>query len=417
MKEQLLQYVWKHRLFPTPPLFTTSGERLEVLDPGLWNHDAGPDFFNAKVVIGGQTWVGNVEVHLKASDWLRHGHQADKAYDNVVLHVVGEADAEVTLPSGRTLPQFILAAPQEVVKSFDHLMAQEAYPPCFQVIPHITPVKVHAWLNALSVERLEQKTRRIDQWLHQTGGDWERTFFIALSRAMGFGVNSEAFEQWAVAIDLTKVGKHRDQKEQVEAFFLGMSGLLDLFPLERISGWTDKERALLWIREWQFLRNKFCLTPLNGTQWKYLRMRPQNFPHVRLLQLARLFHEGHLSLAAFLSASDATGIRSLFHEALPHLQTTSLNLLLVNAAAPMLFAHGRSHGNDSRMELAFTLLESLPAESNRITRSWRQASLAVDSAADSQALIQLRTCYCDHRDCLRCRFGAEYLSTSSSSTL
>ena len=414
MTEQLLQYTWKHRLFPTP-LLTTRGERLEVLDPGLWNHDSGPDFFNAKIIIGGQEWVGNVEVHLKSSDWLRHGHQEDKAYDNVVLHVVGEADTDVQLASGRVLPQTVIAAPQDVAESFSALMAQEAYPPCYRIIPRIPALKVHAWLNALTVERLQQKTERIDRWLQQTGGDWERTFFIALARGLGFGINSDAFAAWAAGIDLSQVGKHRDNLEQVEAFFLGTAGLLPR-ALKAAEGKAGSSSAVLWQREWNFLQSKFGLTSLPPEQWRYLRLRPQNFPHVRLLQLARLYHEAHLALSPLLQTPDADAVRQLFATALPQLQKTSITLLLVNVAAPILFAHGRSHNDYGRMERAFALLESLPAENNNITRSWRLASLTVVSAADSQALIQLRHAYCDRRDCLRCRFGAEYLAQNPSNS-
>lgn len=191
LMEQLLQYVWKHRMLPLTPLTTVEGERVEVLDPGLWNHDAGPDFFNAKLRIGTQDWVGNVEVHLRSSDWYRHGHEDDLAYENVVLHVVGEADREVTTPSGRPLPQIVLTVPAEVEANFRQLMAEEAYPPCYRVIPTLPTVKVRSWLNALTVERLEQKIERIDALLQRTGGDWERVLFVTLARTLGFGVNSD----------------------------------------------------------------------------------------------------------------------------------------------------------------------------------------------------------------------------------
>lgn len=405
LMEQLLQYVWKHRMLPLTPLTTVEGERVEVLDPGLWNHDAGPDFFNAKLRIGTQDWVGNVEVHLRSSDWYRHGHEDDLAYENVVLHVVGEADREVTTPSGRPLPQIVLAVPAEVEANFRQLMAEEAYPPCYRVIPTLPSVKVRSWLNALTVERLEQKIERIDTLLQRTGGDWERVLFVTLARALGFGVNSDAFEQWAAMIDLTQVGKHRDQLEQVEAFFLGTAGLLERAHGEGI----DEARRALWEREWRFLCSKFGLKTSDTLRWKYMRMRPQNFPHVRLLQLARMYHEGRASLSRLVAARDVEGIREMFHEALPQLQATSLDLLLINTAAPVLFAHGRQHDCEERMDMAFKLLESVRAESNYITRAWRQAGLSVSTAADSQALIQLRKRYCDRRDCLRCRFGAEYL--------
>lgn len=396
--ERLLHYTWKHRLFPTLPLTTTCGERVDVLDPGLWNHDAGPDFFNAKVQIGQQVWVGNVEMHQRSSDWERHHHGDDGAYSNVVLHVVGTADCEVTTPEGRLLPQLVLPVPDHVRHNFQALMREEAYPACYQIIPSIPALKVHSWMSALTVERLAQKTERISHWHQRTGGDWERTFFITLARALGFGVNSDTFEQWAATIDLTQIGKHRDQLEQVEAYFLGTAGLL-----ERASA------SALIEREWRFLSHKFGLEPHPELPWKYLRMRPQNFPHVRVLQLAALYHGAKVSISALINADSSEEIKLLLHESLPTLGPSTLNLLLINAAAPILFAYGQAHEREDLTERAFAILESAPAEQNYITRSWKLAGLNVKHAADSQALIQLRKRYCDRRDCLRCRFGAEYI--------
>lgn len=400
MKEKLLHYVWKHRLFPSEPLTTVDGERVEVLDPGLWNHDAGPDFFNAKLMVAGEHWAGNVELHLKSSDWARHNHQADTAYDNVVLHVVNEVDSEVFTASGRRLPQLRLAIPEQVERNFCELMAEEAYPPCYRIIPSVPKVSVNAWLSALTVERLEQKTLRIEQYLTRTGGDWERAFFITLARALGLGVNSDAFEHWAASIDLLQAGKHRDQLLQVEAFFLGMAGLLER---------CKDSQSDLRQREWNFLRNKFSLTSMDPAMWRYLRMRPQSFPHVRIMQMASLFHEGRLTLSALLQASGADSVRTLLAESLTALQASTIDILVINAAAPILFCHGRSHDNEQHTDLAFELLEQTRAESNFITRCWRQAGLSVSHAADSQALIQLRRQYCDRKDCLRCRFGALYM--------
>lgn len=405
--EQLLHYVWKHRLYPAGTLRTAAGEPLEVIDPGLWNHDAGPDFFNAKVRIGEHLWVGNVEIHQRSSDWYRHNHQDDVAYENVVLHVVAETDMDVRMNEGRLLPQFVMQVPDHVRDNFHHLMEEESYPPCYKVIPEIPIVKVHAWLNALTVERLAQKTERINHWLQRTHGDWERTYYIILARAIGLGVNSDAFEQWAARIELSQIGKHRDHLEQVEAYFLGMGGLLE----RACTAPENAERATLWQREWKFLCAKFSIAEQPSLPWKYLRMRPQSFPHVRLLQMARLFHEGRTTLSRLLGANGVEAIRNYYHEALPSLQTTTLDILLINVAAPMLFAYGRSHSDEQREDSAFAILENVKAERNHIMRSWQKAGLEVASAADSQALLQLRLRYCDRKDCLRCRFGAEYMRT------
>lgn len=422
--EILLHYVWKHKLFPLGPLTTVDGQEVDVIDPGLHNRHQGPDFFNAKVKIGGTLWVGNVEIHDAASDWYRHRHDADEAYDNVVLHVVERSDMTVQTQQGRTLPQLVLEVPETVRQNYAELLAEEAYPPCYRVIPDVPTLTAHSWLNALTIERLEAKTNRILSYLQQTEGDWERTFFVTLARNFGFGTNADAFEQWALQLPPRTIAKHRDNALQVEAAFFGQAGLLDddLVPEERRD---DYYRCLQG--EYAFLAHKFSLTPMNPRLWKFLRMRPQNFPHVRLAQLSTLYHTGHTDLSLLLEGQTREDFHRLFRTATsPYwethyqfgmasaahskaLQTTSLDLIIINTVAPMLFAYGQQHMDDARCQRAFDLLESVPPERNFITRSWAKAGLTADNAADSQALIQLKREYCDPKDCLRCRFGGEYL--------
>lgn len=396
--EMLLHYVWQHRMFPLGPLTTTDGQTLEIIDPGLHNYGAGPDFSGAKIRIGGQLWAGNVEIHLRASDWYRHHHDTDVAYDSVVLHVVGTKDCEVTATTGRVLPTFVLPVPTAVEDNYRELLAEEAYPPCYRVIPQLSRLEVHSWMSALTVERLETKTQRIEHWLKETTGDWERTFFIILSRAFGFGTNADAMERWAALINPQHIGKHRDNLEQVKAFFLGMADLLD----------ADDD---ICYREWRFLRSKFDLTPLPRSVWKMGRLRPQNSPQVRLAQLAELYHAHRLDFSRVRETKDIAAMRQLLTATGGGytLSDASTDLLIINAIAPILFAYGRSHGDEELTERAFELLEDIKAESNAITRSWAKAGITSQHAADSQALIELRTHYCDRKDCLRCRFGAEYL--------
>lgn len=422
--EKLLHYVWQHKLYAAAPLTTDDGEAVEILDPGLHNHDAGPDFFNAKVRIGGVLWVGNVELHKNSADWFRHRHHEDEAYDNVVLHVVSQMDKRVTTRAGREVPQIEMAVPDQLRHCYAELLAEEAFPPCYRVIPHIALPSVRGWLSALTVERLEEKTHRIELLLRQAGGDWEQAAFATLARNFGFGVNSEIFERWALSLPLSAAGKHRDNEFQLEALFLGQAGLLsdEAVPIAR----RDEHFRRLQ-SEYSFLAHKFGLTPLPMKAWRFLRMRPQNFPHVRLSQLVRLYHRGSVNLSTIIDAADTNSLRALLtteatdywqrhycfgEESTPSrktLQASSLDLLLINTVAPLLFAYGRSRFDESLCERAFALLEEVKAERNHITRSWEKAGLQVPSAADSQALIQLRKHYCDRRDCLRCRFGAEYL--------
>ena len=200
--EQLLHYVWKHKLFPLTALCTTSGKPVEVIDPGLHNRNAGPDFFNAKVKIDGTLWVGNVEIHDKASDWYVHRHDKDERYDNVVLHVCGCVDTEAKNSKGEALTQMALDIPDKVMKNYRELLSVDQYPPCYQIIPSLTSLTVHAWMNALQTERLEQKTNAIEDRVRRCNGDWENAYFVTLARNFGFGVNGDAFEAWANALPL-----------------------------------------------------------------------------------------------------------------------------------------------------------------------------------------------------------------------
>ena len=422
--ENLLHYVWQHKLFPLKPLTTVQGKSVEVIDSGLHNTNSGPDFFNAKVRIDGTLWVGNVEIHEQASDWFRHKHEQDPAYENVILHVVGHSDMEIPTKHGDTLPQLQLPIPENVQTNYLELFAEEAFPPCYRVIPDIPTFTVHSWMSALTTERLEDKTRRIEQWLQRTENDWERTFFITLARNFGFGTNSDAFEEWATHIPLMAIGKHRDDLFQIEAFFFGQAGLLDnkmVAPDRRDDHFTKLQK------EYQFLAHKFSLTPMDAKLWRFLRLRPQNFPHLRLSQLVNLYFNQRTDFSHLLEANSIEALCGLFSTSVtPYwenhytfgeestkqskiLQPASLRLLVINTAVPLLFAYGKYHMDEERCEMAFELLEKLPAEQNFITRSWQKAGIVVDNAADSQALIQLRKNYCDRKDCLRCRFGCEFL--------
>jgi len=422
--EKLLHYVWQHRLLPAAPLLTDDGRRAEVIDPGLHNSDAGPDFFNAKVRLGDTLWVGNVEIHERSSDWYRHGHDADAAYDNVVLHVAAVIDGPVRTRAGQTVPQVRVEAPPALLAHYRELLEEEAYPPCYRAIPDIPALTVRGWLNALTVERLEEKTERIEALLRRTGGDWERTFFVTLARNFGFGINNEAFEEWALGIPPSAAGKHRDDAFQLEALFFGQAGLLgaDSVKPERQDDYFRRLQG-----EYAFLSHKFDLHPMDARRWRFLRLRPQNFPHVRLSQFVSLYHRRCVDFSRLLDAPDAAALKALLAtQATPYwethyafggesapqakaLQEKSLDLLLINTAAPMLFAYGRSRLDEALCERAFALLEATRAEQNFITRSWKKAGIGVDNAADSQALFRLRKHYCDRKDCLRCRFGAEYL--------
>lgn len=401
--ERLLHYVWKYRLLPVATLVTTDGQELEVIDPGLHNRDQGPDFFNAKVRLGGTLWAGNVEVHLRSSDWYRHGHDTDPAYNSVVLHVVGEVDGEVTTAEGKTLPQVRIDIPERIRQSYDELCRTEDYPRCHRIIPSVPTLKVHQWMDALLVERLKERSEQVAARAERTGGDWERATFVTLCRSFGFGLNGDSFERWAMRIPLQAAGKHRDDLFQVEALFLGMAGLTD--DVGTLRGEQEAERLR---QEFAYLQHKFSLDePLQRSDWRFLRTRPGNFPSVRIMQIAELYHRGKVQMSRLLEAKSAAELQ----ECLAVRGTTagSRRLLIINTVVPLLFAYGRHIGDEDICQRAVRLLEELPAENNYILRQWQACGLHVLTAADSQALIQLKRQYCDRTDCLRCRFGYEFL--------
>jgi len=427
--EALRHYVWKHKQFPLQELKTTDGEPVEVLDPGLHNRDSGPDFFNAKVRIGRTLWVGNVEIHDKSSDWYLHGHDKDPRYDNVILHVSGDIDTQVMNTQGQYIRQLQLDIPAHISDHYDELQQTDSYPPCYQVIPELSPLMVHAWMAALQTERLEQKTEAIRKRAELAGGSWEDAYFVTLARNYGFGINGDVFELWARHIPLNALGRHQDDLFQIEALFMGQAGLLEL---EAIPEYYQKdalnEGYFAKLRnEYLYLAHKLSLKPIDFHLWRFLRLRPQNFPHIRISQLANLYYQQKIKLSQLVECETIEQIKSLLASQVTpywethytfgstsaksekHLTYGSLNLLVINTAIPMLFAFGRHRSKEMLCDRAFDLLEQLKAENNYIIRMWQQVGLEVRTAGDSQALIQLKKSYCDKKDCLRCRFGYEYL--------
>ena len=401
--ERLLHYVWKHKILPLKPLITEDGQTLEVIDPGLHNHNQGPDFFNAKIRLGGTVWPGNVEVHLRSSDWYRHSHNSDPAYNSVILHVVGEIDGEVRTQDGKTLPQVRLDIPESIRQRYEELQKTEDYPRCHRIISSIPSIKVHQWMDALLVERLKERSELVAARAERTGGDWERATFVTLSRSFGFGLNGDAFERWAMRIPLSAAGKHRDDLFQIEALFLGMAGLI-----AEVQAVRNEQEVLRLQQEFDFLKHKFSLgDAMQKADWRFLRTRPRNFPFMRILQIAELYHSGRAQMSSLLEAKSVEELQECL--AIKGMTAASRRLLIINTVVPLLFAYGRHISDEDICQRACRLLEELPAENNYILRQWKECGLEVSTAADSQALIQLKRQYCDRIDCLRCRFGYEYL--------
>ena len=399
--EKLLHFAWKHKILPLRPLLTTEGESVEVIDPGQANRNQGADFFNAKVKIGQTVWAGYVEIHVKASDWFRHGHHEDARYNNVVLHVVQTADAQAVTQDGKALPTLQIDFPAHMLTRYQELCQTDDYPRCHRVVASIPSLKVHSWMEQLLAERLDGKSARILKRVKESRGDWEQAAFATLARNFGFGINGELLEEWAAHVPLAAAAKHRNNLLQVQALFLGTAGLIGhLGPHDG----CDAQKAEA---EYAYLAHKFSLPAPPPFLWRYLRTRPYNFPHLRILQLAAIFHHGGAQLHALLAASDTALLQRCLQGA--PLSVSAIRLIAINTVAPLLYAYGQAQGNDTLVSRAMDLLESLPAENNYIIRQWSACGLEAGTAAHSQALIQLKREYCDRYDCLRCHFGYEYL--------
>lgn len=427
--EALLQYVWKHRMFASEGLRTTDGRGVEVVAVGVQNTDGGPDFWNARVRIEGVLLAGSVEIHSRSRDWYVHGHDKDKAYDGVALHVVEVADCDVRTTTGRVLPQLAICVPENLEHDYEDLRVADRRPPCYSILDKLPPIMVRGWLERLQVERLERKTADALDRLRLRGGDWAGAYFATLARGFGFGVNGDAFELWGIRVPLNQIAHHLDDPFQVEAMFLGLAGLLDLEAMDvrrRTAACGDP--YFTRIRdEWEYLRHKFSMEPVAASVWRFLRLRPQGFPHIRISQLARLHGMGHTALSCLLDCKSVDDVLCLYatessdywlshyafgmerKSATRKLSKGSLRLLAVNVAAPVAFAYGRHNGDRRLCQRALDWLECLPAESNHIINMWRECGIDAGSAGDSQALVQLKTRYCDPRECLRCRFGYEFI--------
>lgn len=414
--EKLYQYLWKNRMLGRDEFTLVDGRRVHVLDFGRLNTDSGPDFFNAKIkelsrpagagAAGNEStvWAGNVELHVNASDWFRHGHHTDPAYDGVILHVVACDDARVCRRSGAVIPQLIITLPDGFMTLYSAMTVPEADIRCRPHLDSISRLYRDDWLESLAVERIQAKSERIIRILETTGNDWEQAAFVTLARALGFGLNSEPFEMLARSLPLRVIHKHSDDLQAIEALLFGQAGMLDpyLYP--------DDPAYQRLCREYGFLNVKYGLTPVS-TIWKGSRMRPQNSPQRRIKYLAKMCLGGFSLLRRIIDNSgDLESMRRLFTTA--DMTPASSDLLIINCAAPLLLAYSRMRGDERLEDAAIAMLAALPAERNAITKSWESVGIRADNAWRSQALIQLRKEYCDAGKCLYCRFGYRHLKSA-----
>lgn len=415
MTEEFLQFIWKHRLFENDNLFSTRGDKLEIIDVGRHNHDAGPDFFGAQIRINNILWAGNIEVHLKSSLWYQHEHHKDPAYDNVILHVVVDDDTNVIVGDNRELPCLILTFDQNLLKNYNFLMSSANWIPCYHEICTVEKFFIRNWLDRMILERLERKSMDVVKVLELNKNSWEETFYQIVVRYFGMKVNADPFQQLAQVLPLKVLARQKNSLLQIEALLFGQAGMLN-------ESHTDEYCKMLQA-EYQFLADKYKLKALPAHRWKWLRLRPGNFPTIRIAQLAALIYKSSSLFSKILACTDYKSITELFDVEVSkywknhyqfgvesknrnkRLGSMAIQSIVINSVVPVLFSYGEVSGKEYLKERVLQLLENIPAEKNSIISQWEKCGVQVDSSWSSQALLQLKMNYCDKYRCLQCEFG------------
>jgi hypothetical protein len=424
MKEDFLHYVWQHQYFDKADLRTSAGEEVTVLKPGFRNADAGPDFPGARVRIGEVEWNGAVEIHLRASDWARHKHQTDAKYDQVILHVVLTNDAPVHRTNGTLVPTLALEARllPGLLRRYEELVeAPPASPiPCAPLLGQVASLTKTMMRERTLLERVERKADTLMALHQHLEQDWEATAWHALAAAFGFQKNTEPLARLAKALPLAVLRRHRHDLHQLEALVFGQAGFL----VENEETAAD-DYIIALRKEYDFLRHKYALgaTALAAHEWNYLRLRPANFPPVRLGQLTGLLHARPALFEALLTAADVSALLAFFRAPAPRYWQThyrpgragkvpglgigSIQLLIINVVVPLRVAYARHTGQDALIESSVNLLAELPAEHNQYTDLYAQLGFECRTAADSQGLLALYQGYCLPRRCLHCSIGSQ----------
>lgn len=425
MTEEYLWYVWKFRLLKRKELHTTTGEILTIQKPGDHNTDSGPDFFNARLTIGPTSWAGNVEVHVRSSDWYKHNHEEDPAYDSIVLHVVHEDDMPVKRSQGEPIPTLEL---KDLIhpKSYRRYLEFRSscdWVACEKDLADADPFLVDGWLDRLVAERLERKANSLRESLIQCKQDWDEVFYRHLCRGFGHKVNADPFEMLARHVPFTVLRKHRDSRFQTEALLFGTAGFLEL------NFKSDYPSALK--KEFEFLRKKFPVIPMTAASWKFMRLHPPGFPTFRISQLAAFLHVHPRPFSGILEIESLEEAMALFQvEAGPYwrehyrferkskevtarrIGEQMVGTLLINTIVPLLFLYGKEMGEERFCDRALHWLEQLPEENNTVIRKWHSAGVSSRNAYRSQGLLQLKNEYCLRKRCLDCRIGNQLLQKS-----
>lgn len=425
MTESFLHYCWQFQYFNRAGLATTEGNTVSIFDPGQHNMHAGPDFFQARIKIGDLEWVGSVEIHILSSGWADHKHSKDKMYENVILHVVWKDDKPVKRTDDSLLPTLELKdrIPEDLLLHYKQLIYNPAPIPCSAVFDRVDYVQKLSMLDKVLIERLEFKGELILKMLQRNNNDWAETAYQQLMKNFGFKVNTEPFQQLSLSLPFKVLLRHSDKIEHVEALLFGQAGFLDKDNSEPYYRMLQREYDLLSkkyrLREKQLIRE----------QWRFLRLRPANFPTLRIAQIASFIHRRKNFFSSILSAESGKVLKDIFHtrqsdywmhhyhffkmqdHEIATLGDASIDNLIINSVVPLLVAYGKSKNNLVHVHRAMDILQSLHAESNMITKRWKDLGLQIRSAFDSQAAVQLYNNFCVKRRCLDCTIGVSIINS------
>ncbi len=417
-KEDLLQYLWKLQKFDRQLLKTSNEEELIINHPGYHNFNSGPDFLQGIVTIDNTRWVGSIEIHIKSSDWIQHKHSQDPAYANVILHVVYIHDAEITYPDGTVIPTLSLneRISNEIIEKYGRLMLAQDWVACSNFLPEVSQIIKSQWLERMSIERLETKTLEILESLHVHQNNWDLIAYKFIAKHLGYKVNNQAFERLFEQTKFDVIMKHQSSLFQLEALIFGQAGFLDK---------TADEYSLKLRKEYKHLKNKYKLEGIKNHEWKFSRMRPLNFPTIRLAQLCALIHARGRIFQKILSKTSVKELEELLL-AIPSdywethyrfgvesklikkkIGKNSIQTLIINAIVPLLFCYGIKTQNQQVKDKSISFLQALKVEKNKVINAWRDSGFKGENAADGQALLHLKKEYCDKYQCLRCSIGNE----------
>ena len=426
MKEDFLHYVWRFKKFEFLNLITTNGHQVKIENVGNYNTGEGPDFLEAKLSIDNTHWVGSVEMHLNASDWIKHKHAEHRAYNNVILHVVWKEDVKVLDNQNNAIPCLELydKVDLKLQNKYLSLLNSQLWIPCQEHITQVKEIKIKSWIEHLMIDRLEEKIGGLSTTLNLVNNNWEKLLFVLIAKNLGLKPNSSQMEVVARSIDVGILFKHAHNIDQLEALLFGQSGLLND---------SQKDNYPITLqKEYKFLSKKYDLKKPSFINWKLLRLRPSNFPTLRISQLAAIYQSNNLMFDKFLngslediilvfkkiSASEYWDDHYLFDKESKSIKKKTLgknriNTILINAVIPIIFLYGKLRGEQKYIDKSLDLLEALPSEKNQIINKWNSLGVKSVSAFDSQALIHLKTRFCSKHRCLQCAIGNDIMTQTN----